>query len=89
MFAKKAPTIPMTNASHTSTTAQLANTKYKIIKQGFFKKGANLGLFDLLFSVFSNKHHYNFYNKCLWKNVHPVYGAGIWTLNLRNLSLLP
>ena len=37
------------------------------------------GSHDNLFSVFSNKHHYNFYNKFMWKNVHPVYGAGIRT----------
>ena len=37
--------------------------------------------------VFSNK-CYNFYNKYV-KNVHPVYGAGIWTHNLKGMSLLP
>ena len=40
------------------------------------------------FSVFSNK-HYNFYNKYLWKNVHPVYIAGIQTHDLKNMSHLP
>ena len=25
----------------------------------------------------------------MWKNVHPVYGAGIRTHNLRNVSLFP
>ena len=25
----------------------------------------------------------------MWKNVHPVYGAGIQTHNLQNMSLLP
>ena len=25
----------------------------------------------------------------MWNNVHPVYGAGIRTYNLRNMSLLP
>ena len=39
------------------------------------------------FSVFSNK-HYNFYNKYLWKNVHPVYIAGIQTHDLKNMNLL-
>ena len=47
-----------------------------------FKKWANPGLFFRLFSVFSNK-HYNV------KNVHPVYGAGIWTHDLCNMSLFP
>ena len=31
-----------------------------------------------LFSVFSNKLHYNFTTN-ICENVHPVYGAGIWT----------
>ena len=31
------------------------------------QKWANPALFYRLFSVFSNKHHYNFYNKYLWK----------------------
>ena len=35
-----------------------------------------------LFSVFLIK-QYNFYNKYMWKNVHPVYGARIWTHDLR------
>ena len=33
----------------------------------FFKKWANPGLFYHLFSVFSIKHHFNFYNKYMWK----------------------
>ena len=41
-----------------------------------------------LFLVFSNK-HYNFYNNYMWKNVHPVYGAGIQTHDLWNVSLFP
>ena len=45
-------------------------------------------MFFRLFSVFSNK-QYNFYNKYMWKNVHPVYGAGIQTHNLQNVSLFP
>ena len=40
-----------------------------------------------LFSVFSKKHQ--FYNKLMWKNVHPVYGTGIRTHDLQNMSLLP
>ena len=38
---------------------------------------------------FKKKHHYNFYNKYMWKNVHPVFGAGIRTYDLRNVSLFP
>ena len=50
----------------------------------FFKKKMGLpGLFLFIF-VFSNT-HYKFYNK----KVHPVYGAGIWTHDLWNMSLLP
>ena len=63
-------------------TAQ--NRKFTV----FLKKmGQPRPLFHL-FTVFSNK-HYNFYNKYMWKNVHPVYGAGIRTHNLWNMSLLP
>ena len=55
----------------------------------FYFNWANPGLFYHLFSVFSNKHHYNFCNKYMWKNVHPVYGARIRTHDLWNMSLLP
>ena len=44
-------------------------------------------LFHFYFRPFSNKHH-NFYNKYMWKYVHPVYGAGIWTHDLQNMSLI-
>ena len=50
------------------------------------KMGQPRPLFRLLL-VFSNKHHYNFFNKCMWKNVHPVYGTGIRTHNLWNVIL--
>ena len=53
-----------------------------------FLKWANPGLFYCLFSVFSNK-HLIFYNKYMWKNVHPVYGAGIQAYDLWNVSLFP
>ena len=46
------------------------------------------GLFFRLFSVFSNK-HYNFYNKSMWINVHPVYNTGIQTQDLLNMSRHP
>ena len=39
--------------------------------------------------AFSNTQHYKFYNKYIWKNVHPVYSAGIRTHNLQIMSLLP
>ena len=41
-----------------------------------------------LFSVFSNK-QYNFYNKSMQKNVHLVYGTGIRTHELLNMSCHP
>ena len=53
-----------------------------------FKKWANPGLFFCLFSVFLNK-QYNFYNKSMPKNVHLVYGDGIRTHNLQNISHHP
>ena len=57
--------------------------KYKIsLVWPFFKKN---GPTPASFLVFSNK-RYNFYNKSLWKNVHPVYGAGIRTHNLSQMS---
>ena len=55
----------------------------------FFKKWSSPASFIVYFWAFSNKHHYNFYSKLMWKNVHPVYGAGIRTHDLQNRSLLP
>ena len=43
----------------------------------FFKNGISPASFQFIF-VFSSK-CYNFYNKLMLKNVHPVYGAGIQT----------
>ena len=54
----------------------------------FFLKGPTPASFSYIF-VFSNT-HYKFYKQIgMWKNVHPVYGAGIRTHNLWNMSLLP
>ena len=36
----------------------------------------------------SNKYQTNFYKNLMWKNVHPVYGAGIQTQDLENMNLL-
>ena len=69
-------------------TGNLVNRNFHETWILFLKKGQP-GLFFVYFSVFSNKHHFNFYNKYMWKNVHPVYGAGIWTCNLGNVSLFP
>ena len=58
----------------------------EMVECGFFKKMGQPLL--RLFSVFSSK-QYNFYNKTMWKNVHPVYGARIRTHNLLNMSRHP
>ena len=46
-----------------------------------------LALFYLpIFGPF--KQQYNFYNKSMWKNVHPIYSTGIRTHDLLDPSLL-
>ena len=45
-------------------------------------------LFLLIF-VFSANKQYNFCNKTMWQNVHPVYSTGIWIHNLQNMSHVP
>ena len=42
-----------------------------------------------LFSAFFKQAPIQFYNKPMWRNVHPVYGTGIRTHNLLITSLLP
>ena len=54
----------------------------------FFKKNGPTPAFFCLFSVFSNK-NYKFLLQIYVKNVRPVYGTGIWTHDLRNMTLLP
>ena len=46
-----------------------------------FKKWANTGLFFVYFRSFQTNNT-NFFNKYMWKNVHPVYGARIQTYDL-------
>ena len=53
----------------------------------FFKKWANPSLFFIYFRV--SNHITNFTTNSYVKNVHPVYGAGIRTHSLWNMSLLP
>ena len=53
----------------------------------FVKNGPSSAYFFVYFCFF--KHTLHFFNKYMWKNVHPVYGAGIRTHDLRNMSLLP
>ena len=52
-----------------------------------FLKMGQPGLFFIYFRHF--KHTLQFLQQKMWNNVHPVYGAGIRTYNLRNMSLLP
>ena len=54
--------------------------------QVLFKNGPSPASFQFIF-VFS-KLYLNFYNKCMRKNVHPIYSAGIQTHNFQNMSLL-
>ena len=42
-------------------------------------------LVSFIFGLFNQ----TFLQQIYVKNVHPVYGAGIWTHNLQNKSLLP
>ena len=49
-----------------------------------FFKGPTSASFIFYFRSISNNHRYNFFNKYMWKNVHPLYGAGIWTHDLRS-----
>ena len=52
-----------------------------------FFKWANPGVFFIYFRLF--KYTTYFTTNAYVKNVHPVYGAGIWTHKLWNMSLLP
>ena len=54
-----------------------------------FLKWAILDLFFFYFRSFAYKHQNSFYNKLMWKNVHPVYGAGIRTHDLQIACLIP
>ena len=53
-----------------------------------FKNGPYPASFSFIFGLFKQK-SIQIYNKLMWKNVHPVYGSGIWTHDLQNVSLLP
>ena len=52
-----------------------------------FKTGHS-GLFMIYFWSFSNK-QLNLHNKFKVKNIHPVHSAGIRTMDLKNMSLIP
>ena len=53
----------------------------------FLKNGPTLASFSFIFSLF--KQTLQFYNKYMWKNVHPLNCAGIRTHDLRIVSLFP
>ena len=54
----------------------------------FLKKWANPCIFVVYFRSLKQT-SLQFYNKYMWKNVHPVYGAGIRTHDLQIMSLFP
>ena len=74
---------------HTHAIIVLHHRRY-VLSKGllFLKNGTTPASFFVYLSVFSNK-QYNFFNKLMWKNVHPVYGAGIRNHNLSNISRHP
>ena len=53
----------------------------------FFKNGPTPASFSFIFGLF--KQTLQFLQQINVKNVHPVYGAGIWTHDLWNVSLFP
>ena len=53
----------------------------------FFKKWANPDLFFVYFQYFQTNIITIFTTNICEKNVHPEYGAGIWTQDLQNVSL--
>ena len=66
----------------TEIFTQSVNARF-LLSENLFLNGTIPFIF-----VFSNK-QYIFYNKWMWKNVHPVNGAGIQTHNFQDMSLLP
>ena len=52
-----------------------------------FKKWVNPGPFSFIFGLF--KQTVQFLQQINVKNDHPIYGAGIWTHNLPNMSRHP
>ena len=71
-------------------SCELGMRKLKINKSYFEILGIflNPGLFFIYFCLF--KHRLPILQEIgMWKNVHPVNSAGIWTRNLWNMSLLP
>ena len=58
-----------------------ANVFLKSANVVFFQKMGHPRSLLCLFSVFFKQTSFNFYNKLIWKNVHPVYGTGIRTHN--------
>ena len=75
------------NANSSSIASKSATTSNRYD----FKTSSKWAIPGLFFfiSVFFEQTSIQFYNKLMWKNVPPVYGTGILTYNLKNVSLLP
>ena len=84
-------------AVYSANLMGLSNLKplqYIIFEHNVFCKSSILfklvipGLFFKFFSVFFSQTSL-FCNNLMWRNVHPSYGAGIWSHDLLNVSLIP
>ena len=61
---------------------------FPLVANFFLKKWANPASFSFIFGLFKQT-SIQFLQQIYVKNVHPVYGAGIRTHDLRNVSLFP
>ena len=78
--------IGIPNLKQTFSICLIWRSTWKI--KSSFLKWTNPGLFFIYFRLL--KHILQILQQVgIWKNVHPVFGAGIWTHNLWNMSLLP
>ena len=75
------------NANSSSIASKSATTSNRYD----FKTSSKWAIPGLFFfiSVFFEQTSIQFYNKLMWKNDHPVYGAGIRTHNVQIASLTP
>ena len=82
---KKAATVERLQTGNEHILTFLILPKFALC---FLKKMAIPGLFPFIFGRFQTNIN-TIYNNLMWKNVHPVYGTGIRTHYLQNVSLLP
>ena len=68
-----------TTTRRRTAASAIQSRKFTTVYNSFLKMGQPWHLFRL-FLAFSNK-QYIFYNKSMWKHVHPVYGTRIQTHN--------